>query len=178
MYLQATYFIVYVRRVVINPTPSGLWCETELKVSPPKRKKQLLIFSMTHLFPFRFCPRTKTLRFSMWKNSIVGLGDILKYLPVLKQGCCCVRDETMEISPWMKTHEAGWGGKEWGRAGKGLWHEEAKWALFSCRGLWLPSLKAQACSLPAPHHSGHGSENSSWDDSYSVLWGLAWARAG
>lgn len=32
--------------------------------------------------------------------------------------------------------------------------------LKNFRGSCSPLLKAQGCSLPAPHHSGHGNENS------------------
>lgn len=59
-------------------------------------------------------------RFSTWKNSILGLVGTVKYLPVLKQGSCYIGDETWRYHPGMKTHEAGWSGKECGGAGEGL----------------------------------------------------------
>lgn len=51
--------------------------------------------------------------------------------------------------PGMQTHEAGWSGRGCGRVGDGLWHKEAMCAILNCRGSWLPSPKAQGCSLPA-----------------------------
>ena len=118
---------------------------------------------MTHLFLLCLCPQGKMLRFSTWKNSILRLVDTLKYLrnyQLWSKGFAVSEVEQRNFYPGMKTHEAGWSGKGCGGAGKGLWHKEATCAIWNCRGSWLPSLKAQGCSLPAPHHSGHGSENS------------------
>lgn len=103
------------------------------------------------------------LRFSTWKNSILRLVDTLKYLSTYQlwsKNFAVSEVEQQSFYPGMKTHKAGWSGKGCGGVGKGLWHEEATCAIWNCRGSWLPSLKAQGCSLPAPHHSGHGSENS------------------
>ena len=103
------------------------------------------------------------LRFSTWKNSILRLVDTLKYLSTYQlwsKDFAVSEVEQQSFYPGMKTHKAGWSGKGCGGVGKGLWHEEATCAIWNCRGSWLPSLKAQGCSLPAPHHSGHGSKNS------------------
>lgn len=118
---------------------------------------------MTHLFLFCLCPQGKMLKFSTWKNSIWRLVDPLKYLSTYQlwsKDFAVSEVEQQNFYPGMETHKAGWSGKGCGGVGKGLWHKEATCAIWNCRGSWLPLLKAQGCSLPAPHHSGHGSEHS------------------
>lgn len=61
------------------------------------------------------------------------------------------------------------------RGGRGLWHKEATCATLKLQGLLAAFSEGTGCSLPAPHHSGHGSKNSKNQDySYSMLWGMAW----
>ncbi|XP_077732588.1 uncharacterized protein LOC144300439 [Canis aureus] len=57
----------------------------------------------------------------------------------------------MEILCWNENY---WKTTGAGRGVEGL----VECAISNCGGSWLPSLKAQGCSLPAPHHSGHGAQ--------------------
>lgn len=149
MYWKETYLFVYVKGLGIIPMPSGLWCKTQSKVNPSEQKQQLLIFSMTHLFPFCLCPQTEALRFSMWKNSFWGVSGHSK-IPTssgARMLLCWRCNNGNSMLEW-KLLENYWSGKGCGGAG-GVCD-------LKLGGSWLPSLKAQGCSLPAPHHSGHG----------------------
>lgn len=143
MRLEETYFIIYVKGLAIIPIAPGLWCKIQSKVTRSIRAKKV-IFSMTHSFPFCLCPQTKALRFSVWKNSILGVSGHLKYLAVLKQGCCYTGDETMAVLPWTGHSR---GRMEW----EGVWRG---WRRALARGGGVCCVKLQGSRLPSPKAQG------------------------
>lgn len=102
------------------------------------------------------------LRFSVWKNSILRSVDTLKYpnaYQFFSKDFAILEVKPQKYYPGIKSHKAGRRGKECRGVGKGLQHKGAMCSVLNFGGSPLPSLKAQGCSFPAPHHSGHGSEN-------------------
>lgn len=117
---------------------------------------------MTHIFPVCLHPQTKTIMFSMWEKKlhfvVSGHFKIPTYLPVLKQGFCHVRGGTSEILSWHERQDGVGRGAEGLAKGFGTRRQCVLCQTAGAPSCLLPFPKVQGCSLPGPHHSGHGSK--------------------
>lgn len=152
-------------RLATIPTPSGGWCKTPL--NPWTWRKPQLTLPTTHVFPFCLCPLTERLRFSGWRNSLQRSVDTPKHLRPYQFWSKDFAIE--EVKGQMSSLEH----KVTRQAGQEEWRG---WPRAWARGDSVCGLhcRAQGGPLPAPRHSGHGSDNRKV--SLQLSNATAWAR--
>lgn len=152
-------------RLATIPTPSGGWCKTPL--NPWTWRKPQLTLPTTHVFPFCLCPLTERLRFSGWRNSLQRSVDTPKHLRPYQFWS---KDFAIEAA---KGQMSSLEHKVTRQAGQEEWRG---WPRAWARGDSVCGLhcRAQGGPLPAPRHSGHGSDNRKV--SLQLSNATAWAR--